>query len=163
MFHPKCVDEWLQKWNRTCPLCKSTIKKKKGGKTQNPPAQTDDVETSLLLPQESLVDDASQTDGENCGNNYGATGVTTVFQNQRHHRRGPSASSHTSSNSSHAGQKNQVTSAEIELSGSGQDGRCSTSHSLYHTPLHSDEEELTPSFTTAYGSHSSIALASEQV
>lgn len=28
VFHPKCVDEWLQKWQRVCPLCKSLISRR---------------------------------------------------------------------------------------------------------------------------------------
>ena len=25
VFHAKCVDEWLMKWNRSCPICKREI------------------------------------------------------------------------------------------------------------------------------------------
>lgn len=28
MFHPACVDEWLKKWQRTCPLCKKAISRR---------------------------------------------------------------------------------------------------------------------------------------
>lgn len=28
VFHPLCVDEWLQKWNRTCPLCKLEVSRR---------------------------------------------------------------------------------------------------------------------------------------
>lgn len=157
------MDEWLQKWNRTCPLCKSTIKRK-GGRTQNPPAQTDDNETSLLLPQErtSSAVDEDQLDGAT-PDQYGATGVTTVVFHRNQHRRGASASSNISSDNG-TGNKNQVTSVEIELSGSGgEEGRMSTS--LYHTPLHSDEEDHTPSYATAQSGHTSTEpeLAPQQV
>ena len=35
MFHPKCVDEWLQKWNRVCPLCKLSITRQKRSDEQS--------------------------------------------------------------------------------------------------------------------------------
>ena len=147
MFHPKCVDEWLKKWNRTCPLCKSTIKRR-GGRTQNPPAQTDDNESSLLLPHSraTSLGNEDRTDGESP--NYGATGLTVPSQVRRgqQHRRGGSSSS----NGSSAGHRNQVTSAEIELSAESNPERLSSPMSLYHTPFHSDnEEEQTPSYATA--------------
>eukprot|EP00731_Ephydatia_muelleri_P030366 Em0021g889a len=25
VYHPRCIDEWLHKWNRVCPLCKASI------------------------------------------------------------------------------------------------------------------------------------------
>ena len=145
------MDEWLQKWNRTCPLCKSTIKRK-GTRVQQPPAQTDDNETSHLLPQDhTSVAEEDQPDGATPGNQYGATGVTTViFHSNR--SRGASACSNISSDES-PGNRDQVTSAEIELSmGSPGEvgGRLSTS--IYHTPLHSDDEDHTPSYATAYSS-----------
>ena len=161
VFHPKCVDEWLKKWNRTCPLCKSTIKRR-GGRTQNPPAQTDENETSLLLSQNraSSVGDEGYVDGRDTSN-YGATGETPGGQGRRHqqHRRGGSGSS----NSSH--QRQQVTSAEIEISTECQPGRPS-SPSLYHTPLHSDEEETeehTPSYATAHSGRGSTSFHSASI
>lgn len=146
VFHPKCVDEWLQKWNRTCPLCKSTIKRK-GGRSQNPPAQTDENETSLLLPSQE-----DHTDG------YGTI---------RTHRRGASSSS-SSQGSGGLGQggrhprRQHTTSVDIEHYGSAEDTRAgdhheglSTPHSTYHTPPQSDSEEATTqsSYATANNSH----------
>lgn len=159
------MDEWLHKWNRTCPLCKSTIKRK-GGKTNNPPAHTDDNEASVLLPQErtSAIDD-DQLDGATPANQYGSTGVTTVVFHKNQHHRGTSTCSNISSSDSRTVNKNQVTSVEIELSGSvgSGDGRLSTT--LYHTPLHSDEEDHTPSYATAHSGHTSTEpeLASQEV
>ena len=147
------MDEWLKKWNRTCPLCKSTIKRK-GGRTQNPPAQTDENETSLLLPRDQAT--ASSVGNEDLGDggvpDYGATGATAVSAGGRgrlQHRRGESDSSTSS-----AGQRNQVTSAEIELSTE------SRPLSVYHTPLHSDEEEHTPSYATAHSGRASASFHS---
>lgn len=152
------MDEWLHKWNRTCPLCKSTIKRK-GARVQQPPAQTDDNETSLLLPQDHTSVAAAvaedQPDGATPGNQYGATGVTTVVFHSTKSSRGASACS-SSSGDEITGNRDQVTSAEIELSvGSPGEvgGRLSTS--LYHTPLHSDDEDNTPSYATAYSDHTS--------
>lgn len=164
VFHPKCVDEWLQKWNRTCPLCKSTIRRNGGGRPKPPPAQTDDNEASLLLPQEervSLDEDVERTDGR--GRGYGSAGSTRTHRSQ--HRRGASGGSNTSTNAGNtAGRTNQVTAAEIELSvepNSGSvRGRSCSPGSLYHTPLQSDQEENTPSYATAY---SSTGFTAEQV
>lgn len=25
VYHPRCIDEWLHKWNCVCPLCKANI------------------------------------------------------------------------------------------------------------------------------------------
>lgn len=165
VFHPKCVDEWLQKWNRTCPLCKSTIKRK-GGRTHNPPAQTDDNETSLLLPQDQAsAADEDHTDGAIPGDQYGSTGVTTVMFRRGRHQRGSSGGASSHASSSDENNKQQVTSAEIELSaecaeGGRVDGRASAISLTFHTPLHSDEEDNTPSFATA---HTSIDYATERV
>lgn len=158
VFHPKCVDEWLSKWNRTCPLCKSTIKRK-GGRTHNPPAHTDDNEASSLLPQEERVSFGGGADGR--GYDYGTTGNTSILHrsgSNRAHHRGGSGSSNCSSGTTPAGNTNQVTSADIELStgttelemsgGSNRQGRSSSPASLYETPLNSDLEN-TPSYTTA--------------
>lgn len=155
VFHPKCVDEWLRKWNRTCPLCKSTIKRN-GGRAHNPPAQTDDNEASLLLPQEERV-----SLGSGRGRDYGTTGATSVLHksgSNHAHRRGGSGSSNCSSGAP-ARNTNQVTSAEIELStgtelsgGSNCQTRSNSPASLYETPLNSDMEN-TPSYTTAYSSN----------
>ena len=47
VFHPSCVDEWLQKWNRTCPLCKSAIHRRGRGKVGSVPEPAS--ETAQLL------------------------------------------------------------------------------------------------------------------
>ena len=59
VFHPSCVDEWLQKWNRCCPLCKSAIKRR----TRHPAGQ----EESRLLSDEDLQNEREEE-------TYGATG-----------------------------------------------------------------------------------------
>ena len=59
VFHPLCVDEWLQKWNRCCPLCKSAIKRR----THHPSGQ----EESHLLSDEDLQNEREEE-------TYGATG-----------------------------------------------------------------------------------------
>ena len=46
MFHPKCVDEWLKKWNRTCPLCKSSISRRKGRREDAQPLLETDTATT---------------------------------------------------------------------------------------------------------------------
>lgn len=152
VFHPKCVDEWLRKWNRTCPLCKSTIKRK-GGRIHNPSALTDDNEASLLLPQEEHVSLAN-TDGR--ARDYGSSGATPTHGSSHHRRESGSSSSGDPRNST-----NQTTSAEIELSvgaelelsvGSHSRGRSTSPTSFYETPLNSDVEN-TPSYTTAHSSN----------
>ena len=45
MFHPKCVDEWLQKWNRVCPLCKLSITRGRQNRS--------DEQSQLLVQQEN--------------------------------------------------------------------------------------------------------------
>ncbi len=165
VFHPKCVDEWLKKWNRTCPLCKSTIKRK-GGRTQNPPAQTDENETSLLLPHSRAssmgIEDRDHEDGESP--DYGSTGMTTLSpgpggRGHRHRQHWRSVSG--SSSGSNDGNRNQVTSAEIELSAETNPERLSSPCSLYHTPLHSDnDEEETPSYATAHSGRASASFHS---
>lgn len=69
VYHPKCVDEWLQKWNRTCPLCKSTIKRSKG-------ARIDPDETSGLLSEGASSARASFNDEPD----YGATDTTGLLE-----------------------------------------------------------------------------------
>lgn len=56
VFHPVCVDEWLQKWNRTCPLCKVEVSRR-GRRTTE---------------QVSLLSDAEERQG------YGAAGSGTI-------------------------------------------------------------------------------------
>ena len=36
VFHPQCVDEWLQKWQRVCPLCKSLISRRDRRRERSP-------------------------------------------------------------------------------------------------------------------------------
>ena len=57
VFHPKCVDVWLQKWNRTCPLCKSAIKR------QAKPLFSGDPESSRLLTESATPSSSHPTDG----------------------------------------------------------------------------------------------------
>lgn len=66
VFHPKCVDEWLQKWNRTCPLCKSSIRRR-GGAVRGPSTS----EHAQLIPSEGP--ETEEADGEG----YGAVGYGT--------------------------------------------------------------------------------------
>ncbi len=140
------MDEWLQKWNRTCPLCKSTIKRK-GGRAHHPPAQTDENETSLLLPQDerqSLLTNEVVGRNRTGSTDYGGTNELAP----------PSRSDSASSNPDNTGQDSHLVRAEIEFSvESGRDALHS-SNSIYHTPHQSDEEEdCTPSYATAYDSH----------
>lgn len=37
IFHPPCVDEWLQKWQRVCPLCKSLISRRRERRRERSP------------------------------------------------------------------------------------------------------------------------------
>ena len=67
VFHPKCVDEWLQKWNRTCPLCKSTITRRRASNPRTSPSSTTDNEQSHLLDSGEEGQDGDQ-------DTYGATG-----------------------------------------------------------------------------------------
>lgn len=155
VFHPKCVDEWLQKWNRTCPLCKSTIKRS-GARPHLPSALTEDNESSLLLPQHeraSLVTPNGRSPAH-----YGTTDHTTT----RHHRRGGSGTSTASNTSASSGNRNEVTSAEIELAGSAGQDRSSSVVSVYQTPIHSDDD-TSPSYATADNSHASSGIGAEQV
>ena len=46
MFHPKCVDEWLKKWNRTCPLCKTSISRRKERREDTRPLLETDTTTT---------------------------------------------------------------------------------------------------------------------
>ncbi len=73
VFHPKCVDEWLQKWNRTCPLCKSTIKRSKGARR----ALIDPDETSGLLSEEGGASSARTSFNDET--DYGTTQIVPVL------------------------------------------------------------------------------------
>ncbi len=66
------MDEWLRKWNRTCPLCKATIERRRGGggggegpSVAEGTATSDHEEAHLLSNEEG-------EEGE--GEGYGATG-----------------------------------------------------------------------------------------
>ena len=177
MFHPKCVDVWLQKWNRTCPLCKSAIKRK--GK----PLFTEDPESSHLLtdsgaPSVHLPDD--ETDGTRGlaagaaamggASNYGATEHSSPLRlvaGGGQHRRSASSVSASSRRSSQRGRSvpkqdpTAVTTIELNVTSSEETSR-SASHSptpghspsQFHTPHQSDDDEATPSFKTANGENS---------
>ena len=84
VFHPSCVDEWLQKWNRTCPLCKSTIQRRKRGRAVGvanrqsaaPSNSNSDQEHVRLLAHEEGSETStsgSPTDARD-SESYGATG-----------------------------------------------------------------------------------------
>ena len=148
------MDEWLQKWNRTCPLCKSTIKRK-GGRTQKLVTPTTEDETSHLVQQEDAVPSTEQESGRGRGD-YGSMGVTESDRWGRHHRNASGCSSNTSRTSGYGcNAKSQITAAEIELSwespeedeGQGIRSMCSPS---FHTPNQSDTENNAHSFPTPH-------------
>jgi E3 ubiquitin-protein ligase RNF13 len=74
IFHPKCVDEWLQNWNRTCPLCKKPITRRnvqveeRGGLLSNEERETEEqqdygaLEERVDLITPPTVDSESSTD-----------------------------------------------------------------------------------------------------
>ena len=82
------MDEWLQKWNRTCPLCKSTIQRRKGGRGAgggNQPlgagSSSSDQERARLLSHENERESETSGGGGGGGGGrgedietYGATG-----------------------------------------------------------------------------------------
>ena len=166
VFHPKCVDVWLQKWNRTCPLCKSTIKRR--GK----PLFSGDPESSRLLsesggatPSNHPTDGDDEIDGGTRGgqapaigaSNYGAVEHSSPLRlvTATGHRRstsGVSSSSsqggqyrHSSRSSKLGGSKREpttsVTTIELNITSSGETSR-STSGSP--SPLTSPREFHTP-------------------
>lgn len=158
------MDVWLQKWNRTCPLCKKTIKR------QGKPLFTDDQESSRLLTESGAPSvhieegGVTQRDGATGGpSGYGATDQTSPLRSlAAGHRR--SASS-TSSNSQRSSLRRSLSRPEpavttIELNVTSGESSRSTSHSPspehFHTPRQSDEdgEGKSPSFETADGNES---------
>ena len=144
VFHVKCVDEWLQKWNRTCPLCKSTIKKKKGLKARNPPPTTEDETTHLIPSTEPAVSSG--------GGAYGATGY--AGGDSRCHRRNASGTNTFTSTSSlgRTGKRQAVVQAEVETWGSEvTDEGCGMTSPSFHTPIQSDDN-FTRSSNTAQDS-----------
>lgn len=80
VFHPSCVDEWLRKWNRTCPLCKSTIQRRRerGQSTRPQPSSssssTTNHEQSRLLSHEESEELPEPTGERRETDNYGALG-----------------------------------------------------------------------------------------
>lgn len=76
------MDEWLQKWNRTCPLCKSTIQRRKTGRTAagiaNRSSTADQEHVRLLSHEDGRESEASGRGGGGGegrdGDTYGATG-----------------------------------------------------------------------------------------
>ena len=168
VFHPKCVDVWLQKWNRTCPLCKSTIKRR--GK----PLFSGDPESSRLLTDSGGATPSSQpTDGDNeldggarggqahhaaaavgGGSSYGAvehsSPLRLVTAGHRRSTSGVSSSSsqgghHRSSRLSRSGLKREpttsVTTIELNITSSGETSR---SASNSPSPLTSPRQFHTP-------------------
>ena len=184
VFHPKCVDVWLQKWNRTCPLCKSAIKRK--GK----PLFSGDPESSHLLSDGAATSSSpptggdDQVDGTRGGHatgasNYGAvehsSPLTLVTAGHKRSTSGVSSSSGSSRGHSHrrssrlskSASKREpttsVTTIELNITSSGESSRSaskSPSPRQFHTPHQSDDDdeedkELTPSFRTANGENGS--------
>ncbi len=67
------MDEWLRKWNRICPLCKSTIQRsRRGGDAQssNDAASSEDEDAHLLTNEQP------QGETEREGDGYGAVGFS---------------------------------------------------------------------------------------
>ncbi|XP_065886649.1 uncharacterized protein [Dysidea avara] len=52
IYHSKCVDEWLMKWNRVCPICKRVILRNERGQDQpeNREEGEEENEPSLVEP-----------------------------------------------------------------------------------------------------------------
>ena len=162
------MDVWLQKWNRTCPLCKSTIKR------QGKPLFSGDPESSRLLsesggatPSSLPTDGDDEVDGARGGHtagasNYGAvehssplrlvttghrrstSGVSSSSSQGGKHRR----SSRLSKSSSKQEPTTSVTTIELNITSSGETSRsasCSpsplTSPRQFHTPRQSDDED----------------------
>ena len=178
MFHPKCVDVWLQKWNRTCPLCKSAIKR------QGKPLFTEDPESSHLLTDGGdasvhLAEGEDEPDGRGSrasrgggggggASNYGATEHTSPLRlvSSGGHRRSASGASSGSRHSSRLSRSNSkreptVTTIELLVTSSDETSRSVTRSpspddppAQFHTPHHSDgdnNDEANPSFKTANG------------
>ena len=70
------MDEWLQKWNRTCPLCKSAIGRRGAGEDPPPPTSSTDLEQSHLLSHEGSVESQEQAPERREPESYGALGNT---------------------------------------------------------------------------------------
>jgi len=54
VYHSKCVDEWLMKWNRVCPICKRVILRNERGQEQpenGEEGEEEDNEPSLVEPR----------------------------------------------------------------------------------------------------------------
>ena len=162
VFHPKCVDVWLQKWNRTCPLCKSAIKR------QGKPLFTEDPESSRLLTDSGAPspEGDDERDGPGSSAPHGATGGASNYGALEHtsplrlmaaerHKR---SASNTSSSSQRSGSRHTrrgsskhdttaTTTIELNVTSSGETSR-SVSHSPspsssllpFHTPHQSDDD-----------------------
>lgn len=165
------MDVWLQKWNRTCPLCKSTIKR------QGKPLFSGDQESSRLLSESGGATpsnhptDGDEPDGARGGqahaataigaSNYGAvehsSPLRLVTAGHRRSTSGVSSSSsqggqHRSSRLSKSGSKREpttsVTTIELNITSSGETSRSAssspsplTSPRQFHTPRQSDDDE----------------------
>lgn len=95
------MDEWLRKWNRTCPLCKSTIqRRRKGGQTARPQtsssSSTTNHEQSHLLNHEEREESQGPTGERRETDTYGALGhfdnpLTDEWEEEEEERRESSA------------------------------------------------------------------------
>lgn len=162
------MDVWLQKWNRTCPLCKSAIKR------QGKPLFSGDPESSHLLsesggatPSSHPTDGGGEIDGARGGHaaaaavagagNYGAlehssplrlattghrrstSGVSSSSSQGRQHRR---SSRLSKSGSKRDGEPTtSVTTIELNITSSGETSR---SASNSPSPLTSPRQFHTP-------------------
>ena len=52
VYHSKCVDEWLMKWNRVCPVCKRVILRNERGEDQ---VEADEHEPASAEAQTSPI------------------------------------------------------------------------------------------------------------
>lgn len=57
VYHSKCVDEWLMKWNRVCPVCKRVILR-----NERSGDQAEEEENEPTLPEEQPSPIASSAD-----------------------------------------------------------------------------------------------------
>lgn len=73
VFHPKCVDEWLRKWNRTCPLCKTSISRRRDRRSEDAP---------LLEADTEITSGNSTEDGRN-RESYGTMNDQTENEEER--------------------------------------------------------------------------------
>ena len=57
VYHSKCVDEWLMKWNRVCPVCKRVILRNERNE-----GQAEAEETEPTSPEEQASPTPSSAD-----------------------------------------------------------------------------------------------------